>query len=233
MIWALVPAAGSGTRCGDGLPKQYRTLAGAPMLRQTLLRLFAQTSIGGAVVALAADDAHWSRMAGTFPKPVLTCIGGAARAASVLAALRALPTDVAADDLVLVHDAARPCVQVDDIARLLVAAQANRAGALLAAPLRDTLKRAAADGRVAASVPREHLWRALTPQAFARGLLIDALEHARRDGVSVTDEAMAIERIGLHPTLVEGREDNIKVTVAEDLALAEHILAIQQAEAAP
>lgn len=233
MIWAIVPAAGSGTRCGGEVPKQHRLLDGKPMIARTLARLLEHPAIEGAMVALAADDPHWTGIPHGPAKPVLTCTGGSDRAASVLAALRALPAHVADDALVLVHDAARPCVRTDDIARLIAAAQDYPAGALLATPVRDTLKRADATGRVDATVPRASLWRALTPQAFRRGLLTQALQRARDDGLAITDEAMAIERMGLHPALVAGREDNIKVTVAEDLALAEHILAIQQAEAWP
>ncbi|HTA66563.1 MAG TPA: 2-C-methyl-D-erythritol 4-phosphate cytidylyltransferase [Xanthomonadaceae bacterium] len=231
MSWAVVPAAGSGARFGGELPKQYRRLAGEPVIVRTLSRLLAHPSIEGAMVALAVDDIHWSHLVPRFGKPVLTCIGGADRAASVLAALCALPVEVADEALVLVHDAARPCVRIVDLDRLIASALDDAVGALLAAPVRDTLKRADADGRVDATASRERLWRALTPQAFRRGALTRALESAQTDGVAVTDEAMAMERIGLRPLLVEGSEDNIKLTVAEDLALAEHILATQRREA--
>jgi len=230
MSWVIVPAAGSGARFGADLPKQYQQLAGRPLIAHTLARLLAHPAIEGAMVALAPDDSRWTTLALQFDKPVLTCIGGAARADSVLAALRALPAVVGDDALVLVHDAARPCVRGADLDRLVHAAQGDPVGALLAAPVRDTLKRADASSRVLATEPREQFWRALTPQAFRRGDLTRAIERARVDGVSITDEAMAMERVGLRPLLVEGREDNIKVTVAADLALAERILAMQDAE---
>ena len=230
MIWAIVPAAGSGSRLGGALRKQYRDLAGRPMIVHTLARLLAHPQVAGTVVALAADDEQWPRLRLEFAKPVRTCVGGDDRAASVRGALQVLANDVGDDDIVLVHDAARPCLHASDLDRLVAAAQADAAGALLAAPVRDTLKRADAHGGVAATVPRELLWRALTPQAFRRGLLRDALAQAARDGIAVTDEAMAVERLGLHPRLVQGREDNIKVTVAEDLALAAYILSAQQRE---
>ncbi|HEY2347087.1 MAG TPA: 2-C-methyl-D-erythritol 4-phosphate cytidylyltransferase [Xanthomonadaceae bacterium] len=232
MSWAVVPAAGSGARFGGELPKQYRILAGEPLIQRTLSRLLAHPSIEGAMVALAADDAHWPRLAPCFGKPVLTCVGGDDRAASVLSALRALPMQVADDAVVLVHDAARPCVRLTDLDRLIAAAHDDNVGALLAAPVRDTLKRADPDRRATATVSRETLWRAFTPQAFRRGALVRALERAQADGVAVTDEAMAMERLGLHALLVEGSEDNIKLTVAGDLALAEHILAAQGRETA-
>jgi 2-C-methyl-D-erythritol 4-phosphate cytidylyltransferase len=151
-------------------------------------------------------------------------MGGSERADSVLAALYALPAGLSDDTLLLVHDAARPNLDARDIDRLLAAALDCPDGAILAAPVRDTLKRADADGRIQATQPREQLWRALTPQAFRRGLLRQALEQARVDGVIVTDEAMAVERLGRRPLLVEGREDNLKVTTPADLALAAFLL---------
>ena len=232
MSWVIVPAAGSGARFGAGLPKQYQHLAGRPLIARTLARLLAHPAIEGAMVALAADDMHWATLALHFDKPLLTCIGDVDRAGSVLAALRALPDVVAGDALVLVHDAARPCIRHADLDRLLEAAQSDAVGALLALPLRDTLKRADAQARVLATEPRERLWRAQTPQAFRRGALTHALEQARADGIAITDEAMAMEQLGLQPLLVEGSEDNIKVTVAADLALAERILATQCSEEA-
>jgi 2-C-methyl-D-erythritol 4-phosphate cytidylyltransferase len=150
-------------------------------------------------------------------------VGGGERADSVLAALRSLPEDVG-DPLVLVHDAARPNLRGPDIERLIDAAFECDDGALLAAPVRDTLKRGGMDARIDATQPREGLWRALTPQAFRRAALASALEQARAAGVIVTDEAMAMERVGARPRLVEGREDNLKVTTPADLALLEFLL---------
>jgi len=138
--------------------------------------------------------------------------------------LHALPAELAGDALVLVHDAARPNLRASDVDRLVDASSNCEDGAILAAPVRDTLKRAGADSRIAATEPRERLWRALTPQAFRRASLTAALERARADGVVVTDEAMAMERMGARPMLVEGREDNIKVTTPADLMLVEFLL---------
>ena len=225
MNWALVPAAGSGRRFGGEVPKQYLQAAGKPLIAHALDALLAHPRIDGAVVALAAGDAHWPGWAVVQGKPVVTCIGGGERADSVLAALRALPEGVAEDALLLVHDAARPNLRADDIGKLIDAAAACPDGAILAAPVRDTLKRAGDDVRIDATEPRERLWRALTPQAFRRDLLRRALETAQVDGVVVTDEAMAVERLGLRPRLVEGREDNVKVTTPADLALVEFLLA--------
>lgn len=222
-LWCVVPAAGRSARFGGERPKQYVEVAGKPLLRWTLERLAASERIGGLLVALAADDAYWPGLSALNGKPVLTAAGAAERSGSVLAGLRALPDSVGDDDYVLVHDAARPCVRTADIARLVERGMAA-GGALLAAPLRDTLKLGDAQARVVATEPREARWRALTPQLFRRGQLIAALEQAERDGVAITDEAMAMERAGYRPLLVEGAENNIKVTTPADLALAEYLL---------
>ncbi len=228
MIWAVMPAAGCGSRFGGAVPKQYRHVAGRPLMAHALDALLAHPLVTGAMVALAADDTHWPGWTELRGKPVLRCIGGGERADSVLAALQALPEAVDDDALVLVHDAARPNLQATDIDRLIEAASRHLDGAILAAPVRDTLKRADAETRIVATEPRRDLWRAMTPQAFRRGALTAALLQARADGVVVTDEAMAMERAGFRPRLVEGREDNLKVTTSADLALAEFLLLQRQ-----
>lgn len=224
MTWVVVPAAGRGERVGAEVAKQYLRIAGDSIIGHTLKRLAAQPLISGLVVVLAADDALWPGWSELRGKPVLTAEGGAKRCDSVLAGLEALPAAVADDALVLVHDAARPCLRSGDVARLIEAARAHAVGALLAAPVADTLKRSDGAGDSEATVPRERLWRALTPQAFRRGELAEALCAARDAGVSVTDEAMAFERLGRFPALVEGAADNIKVTTPADLDLAEFLL---------
>lgn len=224
MTWALVPAAGSGRRFGGEVPKQYLHAAGKPLIEHALEALLSHPGIDGAVVALAAGDPLWPGWTTLHGKPVVACSGGGERADSVLAALQALPDGVADDELLLVHDAARPNLGAGDITKLVEVASAHADGAILAAPVRDTLKRADLAAKIASTEPRDGLWRALTPQAFRRGLLRRALESARADGIVVTDEAMAVERLGLHPALVEGREDNLKVTTPADLALAEFLL---------
>jgi 2-C-methyl-D-erythritol 4-phosphate cytidylyltransferase len=217
-IWVVIPAAGRGTRFGGDLPKQYLQLGGEPLIAHALRALLAHPRIAGAMVALSSDDVHWPGWQMLLGKPVLRCIGGGERADSVLAALQALPPQVTDDTLVLVHDAARPNLHRSDLDRLIAAAEAGD-GAVLGAPVRDTLKRVDTAGLVAATEPRERLWRAFTPQAFRRAALTRALQQARADGVLVTDEAMAAERMGLRPRLVEGREDNLKVTTPADLRL--------------
>jgi 2-C-methyl-D-erythritol 4-phosphate cytidylyltransferase len=193
------------------------------LILHTLERLAAHPRIAGLLVALAAGDRRWPDIGMLCGKPVITAVGGGERADSVLAGLRALPNEVNGADFVLVHDAARPCVRTADIDRLIDAAP-HADGGLLGAPLRDTLKRADARGRSSLTEPREQRWRAFTPQMFRRGQLVAALETAAQQGVAVSDEAMAMERAGFAPLLVEGAEDNIKVTTAADFALAEFLL---------
>ena len=217
-IWAVVPAAGRGTRFGGGIPKQYLDVAGRPLLAHTLDALLSHAAVAGVVVAVGEGDEWWPGWTEFAGKPVLACTGGDSRAASVLAALERLPESVRADDFVLVHDAARPNLAQADLDRLLESGRADPVGAILAAPVRDTLKRAGDDGGIDGTEPRERLWRALTPQLFRRLQLTRALQAAAAAGVEVTDEAMALERQGLRPLLVEGREDNFKVTTPADLA---------------
>lgn len=224
MTWAIVPAAGRGSRFGGDVPKQYLAAAGRPLLEHALRALLAHPVVKGVVVALAADDARWPGWESLEGKPVRTCTGGDERAASVLAGLAALPESVRADDFVLVHDAARPNLAFEDLEQLLTRGRGDPVGAILATPVRDTLKRAGDDGGIDGTEPRERLWRAQTPQLFRRFQLTRALEAARDAGLAVTDESMAMERQGHRPLLVEGREDNLKVTTPADLALFEFIL---------
>lgn len=229
-IWAVVPAAGRGTRFGGDVPKQYLEVAGQSLLAHALDALLGHPDVAGAVVALAQDDARWPGWRERCGKPVLVCAGGRERGDSVLAALQALPPEVGDDDLVLVHDAARPNLARDDLQRLIDVARAHADGAILAVPVRDTLKREDGDGCIAATEPRDQLWRALTPQAFRRNLLLDALQRAIAEQVAVTDEAMAVERIARRPRLVEGCEDNLKVTTPADLVLAGQLLSRQESQ---
>ena len=223
-LWCLVPAAGRGRRVGGDCPKQYMPLAGRPLIEHTLQRLAAHPRIAGLLVILDAEDSRWPGTTVLNGKPVLTAVGGSERSDSVLAGIDALPAMVGSGDFVLVHDAARPCVRLADIDRLIDLAGAADGG-LLGAPLRDTLKRADGAGRSESTEPRDRRWRAFTPQMFRRAQLSAALREATRCGVNVSDEAMAMERAGFAPLLVEGAEDNIKVTTAADFALAEFLLA--------
>jgi 2-C-methyl-D-erythritol 4-phosphate cytidylyltransferase len=220
-LWFVVPAAGASRRMGTGIAKQYLPCRGRTVLEWALAPLLAHARLAGGVVALAADDTGWSRLPAALRERVATTIGGRERADSVLAGLRALPAD--AGDWVLVHDAARPCLPRADLDRLIEACEDDAVGGLLALPVADTLKRA--DGpRVAATVAREGLWRAQTPQMFRRGLLERALVASADAGLPPTDEAGAVERLGERPLLVEGSAQNVKVTRPTDLALVEACL---------
>ena len=223
-IWVVVPAAGRGTRFGSEIPKQYLSVGGQPLIAHTLAALFAHPAVEGAVVALSENDPDWPGWDSFGGKSILTCTGAATRAGSVLAALDALPVEVRADDFVLVHDAARPNLGQDDLQQLLERGRSDPVGAILAAPVRDTLKRAGDDGGIDGTEPRQRLWRALTPQLFRRLQLSRALEEAGKAGVEATDESMAMELQGLRPLLIEGSEDNFKITTPADLARFEFIL---------
>ena len=216
----MVAAAGVGQRMGADVPKQYLRLNDRTVLEHTLEPLVSNARLSGVVVAVAADDTHFQRL--DVASRVRRVDGGAQRADSVLAALELLYPD-SADDWVLVHDAARPCLHPGDLDALMQTVLQNGRGGLLATPVRDTMKRVEGD-RVSATVPREGLWHALTPQMFRIGPLRQALQGARAEGVQVTDEAQAMERAGEAPLVVEGRADNIKITRSEDLALAAFFL---------
>lgn len=221
--WAVVPAAGSGIRMGGDRPKQYLPVAGKAVLQHTLERLHA-AGVAGIVVCLAAHDDAWPHL--TLPPcPIIVAMGGAERCHSVVNGLNALATRAQPDDWVLVHDAARPCVRVADIHKLMTTLAHHPVGGLLAIPVRDTLKRADIDGQVVETVNRSHLWHALTPQMFRLHTLAMALGHVIERGELVTDEAQAMERCGYKPLLVEGHADNIKITHPQDLSLAALFLA--------
>ncbi len=230
MVWAVVPAAGGGARMRADRPKQYLPLLGRPILLHTLERLGSYPPLRGVLVGIAPDDVYWPTLPGPIPKLLGTCPGGATRADTVLNGLRALAGHATPDDWVLVHDAARPCVRHADINTLLAAIAGHANGGLLAVPVGDTVKRADHNGCVEETVSRAGLWRALTPQVFRLGALTLALENAQRAGVEITDEAAAMEYSGARPRLVRGHADNIKITVPEDLALAELYLREQERE---
>ena len=225
-FWVVIPAAGSARRMGAGtIPKQYLPLAGHTVLEWAVAPFLARPDCNGVIVVLAAVDDHWRRLSISSNPLVRVAIGGSERADSVRAGLEALAQTLKPSDWVLVHDAARPCLHGDDLARLLECLHDDEVGGLLAAPIVDTLKRADEAGRVAQTVDRTGLWRALTPQMFRFEVLWRALNLARERGLNSTDEAQAVEALGFQPRLVDGSTDNIKVTIAEDFARAERILA--------
>ena len=220
--FAIVPAAGSGSRFGAERPKQYLDLLGRPLIFHTLKALTACPDIERVWVVLAPDDPWWSRTDWSELGAKLETVrcGGATRAESVSNGLQAAAMVAADDDWVLVHDAARPCLSPAMIDALFADLANDPVGGILAVPVADTLKRADAEQRVAATVPRDGLWQAQTPQMFRYRLLGDALQQCR----DVTDEAGAVEALGLRPKLVRGDATNLKVTYPADLPLAAMIL---------
>ena len=219
-FYALVPAAGSGSRMGSELPKQYLPLAGQPMIYHALATLCASSDISTVFVVLAPDDSQfhqydWSVL-GDKLQP-LYC-GGVTRAESVTNGLMA--AELEPDDWVLVHDAARPCLSDAQLGRLIAELRDDKVGGILAVPVADTLKRADAAQRIAHTENRDGLWQAQTPQMFRTGLLLQALLTAP----NVTDEASAVEALGWHPKLVASETTNFKVTYPLDIKLAEFLL---------
>ncbi|MCX7171594.1 MAG: 2-C-methyl-D-erythritol 4-phosphate cytidylyltransferase [Proteobacteria bacterium] len=220
--FALVPAAGNGARMGGERPKQYLPLAGRPLIYHALATLCGVARIQRVFVVLAPDDAEWSRhdWAALGPKLAPLFCGGATRAESVRNGLRATASQVQAQDWMLVHDAARPCLAPWHVAELIDGVADHDDGGILAVPVTDTLKRADESGGISATVSREALWQAQTPQMFRHAYLRRALEnHAH-----VTDEAGAMEALGFHPKLVAADPTNLKVTYPLDLLLAKWIL---------
>ncbi len=220
--FAIVPAAGSGSRMAAARPKQYLSLLGRPLIHHALSVLCAAPAIDAVFVVLSVDDTEWATHDWSALGPKLRPLfcGGATRADSVLGGLRAIAGEAAAGDWVLVHDAARPCLAPWHVDKLVRELAHDEVGGLLAVPVADTLKRADEHRHVRETVPRDSLWQAQTPQMFRYAMLRRALEGARE----VTDEASAIEAAGLRPRLVQGDATNLKVTYPLDLHLAEWIL---------
>ncbi|HKE43394.1 MAG TPA: 2-C-methyl-D-erythritol 4-phosphate cytidylyltransferase [Steroidobacteraceae bacterium] len=223
--WAIVAAAGQGRRMDAGRPKQYLPLAGATVLERAIRPLWSDARIAAVIVVLAPDDEFWPKLPMAEAPRLRTALGGATRQQSVLNGLVALAGRAAADDWVLVHDGARPCLGAEELDTLIAAVEHDSVGGLLAVPLADTLKHADASGlRSDATVDRKALWCAQTPQMFRYQLLRTALEQAVAQGLQLTDEAAAVEALGHRPRLVRGSARNLKITHREDLVLAEALL---------
>ena len=229
MIWAIIPAAGNGSRSGCDVPKQYRPLLGKPMIEHVLDVLAQHPDIHGIMLALAPGDDRWQSVKMWRNKPLRTCAGGQRRSDSVLAGIVSLREVLSPDAWILVHDAARPCLRLEDLNRLIEAACVHPVGGLLAGRMTDTVKRGDAYNQVEGTLDRSMLWRAHTPQLFPARSLQHALQHAHQENADITDESSAMERLGLSPLLVQGADDNIKVTGPEDFALAEAILTTRNA----
>ncbi|MBQ0719393.1 MAG: 2-C-methyl-D-erythritol 4-phosphate cytidylyltransferase [Gammaproteobacteria bacterium] len=242
--WLIVPAAGSGSRFGGERPKQYAPLAGRTVIEHTLERLLTLNA-EALVLALNPADSNWQSLAISRHPKIRSCTGGAERAESVYLALQSIASEANEADWVLVHDVARPCVRVEDMRLLIETLSAHPVGGLLATPVSATLKRVGSSkdadpsesirkptsaGAVLETVARDNLWAAATPQMFRYGLLVKALQDCRDAGINPTDEAGAVEHLGLQAEIVAGHSDNLKITHGTDLALAEAVLAYQQHE---
>jgi len=220
-FWAVIPAAGTGSRMQADIPKQYLQLNSKTVIEHTLDAFCANEKIKGIVVAISKQDTWWNNLEISSHPRIKTITGGEERCHSVLNCLRFLSNMAAAEDWVLVHDAARPCISSGDIDHLINSLVDHPVGGLLALPVRDTMKRAGVDNEVCETVNRNGMWHALTPQMFRLAGLTHALQQAIDRNQVVTDDSQAMELTGLKPLLVEGQSGNIKITRKDDLALAE------------
>lgn len=227
-IWLMIPAAGSGSRMQAQIPKQYLTLNGRTLLDASLDRVMHIPHLKACVLALSAEDESFAKSEWSKRKNLYTVVGGESRAESVLAGLKEIQARAEKSAWVLVHDAARPCVNLEKIQQLIDACISENCGGILAAPATDTIKRSQDSVSIDTTEDRSQLWHAHTPQFFPLDLLQDALERALRSGANITDEASAIEWAGERVILIPDSRDNIKVTLPEDLAWAEFILEKQK-----
>ena len=223
-IWAILPAAGIGRRIGSNTPKQYLPVNGVPIISLTLQRLASVSAIKKIIVVIHPEDNNWKELSLEVDKNLECVLGGQERQQSVLNALLALDDEANADDWVLVHDAVRPCVEVSDIEKLIIALRTHNVGGLLGYTLDNTLKQVTGEQEVQTTIDRNNYWNALTPQMFRYGLLKEAMERVEAQGLTITDEAAAMEFMGYRPRMVEGSKLNIKITHESDLVLAGMIL---------
>ena len=226
-IWAIIPAAGSGSRFSQHELKQYQMISGQTVLQHTVSHLN-QLPLSGYVLAINPHDSVAKTLDFMHSDKLHFCTGGKERVDSVLQALNYLSQMAAPNDFVLVHDAARPCVTFECLDALLNTAQQENCSAILAIPVRDTLKRVEKSNNITETVPRDGLWQAQTPQISKLGLLKSAIETSLQQGIVITDEASALEFIGEKVKVVQGRSDNIKITYPDDLELAQLILKSQK-----
>lgn len=222
--WVVIPAAGVGKRMLVNHPKQYLKLGSKTVIEHSINCFSQNPEIKGIVVVISKDDEYWSDLHIKSQVPLFVTEGGSERCFSVFNGLKFLQTQAEENDWVLVHDAARPCLHVNDIQNLFTELKQHSVGGLLGLPVADTLKFCGENLRVKRTVSRQNLWRALTPQMFRFKKLYDALAVAVKQPDKITDEASAMEMAGFEPVMVEGRWDNIKITHPQDLAQAQLIL---------
>ena len=230
-VHVLIPAAGQGTRFGGVMLKQYLPVCGKPVLAHSIRVFQFHPLVSSITVVLAEDDQWFESAVGLLAATVKTVIGGDTRAQSVRNGLRYIAENYSETDWVLVHDAARPCLSASRLEKFLEQGLESADGAILAMPVGDTLKRAGDSQEIVSTVDRSELWAAQTPQLFHVGALAEAIDAAQNAGCELTDEASAMEFVGVRPLLVKGSSANIKITHSSDLAIAEALLARKELSA--
>jgi 2-C-methyl-D-erythritol 4-phosphate cytidylyltransferase len=227
-LWFIVPAAGIGQRMGTAVPKQYLPFANSTIIETTLKTLLSIEPLAGIVVAIHPKDTQWSTLSMSQHTKIHTVIGGDERSDSVLSALDFLDSILVSDKCgdepwVLVHDAARPCISPDSIYKMVNSLADGGVGGILGVSSSDTLKRVNAQKTIESTIDRSTVWQAQTPQMFRYGVLRNALSQAIQNNQVITDEASALELAGYAVNIIAGRRDNIKITQADDLPIAEAI----------
>ena len=223
-VHVLIPAAGRGQRYGGAMLKQYLPVCGKPVLAHSIKVFQFHPVVSSITVVLAEDDQWFESAVGLLAANVNTVTGGETRAQSVRNGLKFIADNYSNTDWVLVHDAARPCLSGSRLEKFLEQGLESAHGAILAVPIGDTLKRAGDSQEIIATVDRAGLWAAQTPQLFRVGVLANAIDVAQEAGHNLTDEASALEFVGIKPLLVMGSSANIKITHSSDLAIAEALL---------
>lgn len=219
-IWALIPAAGIGSRMGSEIPKQYLSIGNRTILEHSLTRFLEHPAIHKIVVAIHPEDEQWAKLGIANHEKIILVDGGSERVDSVASGLQKIAELGGGGDWVMVHDAARPCLYSLHIDNLIKAQESSPDGVILAIPSFDTVKVTNNQQTIDKTIPRETIWLAQTPQFFPVEKLSSAIAKSQAEGVSITDEASAMEAQGYHPALVVGSKHNIKVTEQEDLILA-------------
>ncbi|MBL1142809.1 MAG: 2-C-methyl-D-erythritol 4-phosphate cytidylyltransferase [Proteobacteria bacterium] len=222
--WVVIPAAGVGKRMGVDKPKQYISVNGKTIIEHTIDCFINREEIEAVVVAISKADEYWPDLEIAKHEKVIAAPGGVERYQSVFNGLQVLQDKAKKNDWILVHDAARPCLNQSAIDRLIINLRTHDVGGILAMPCRDTMKRANESGVIVDTVERESLWHAQTPQMFKYGKLFSAIEKILDGDIVITDEAMAMELAGYNPMLVQGHQENIKITHKDDLQYLEHFL---------
>lgn len=215
--FAIIPAAGKSERFKSATPKQYHVIDGTPILQLSIQPFLDHPLIAKVVVVLSSEDKHWNQLTIAKHPKILSTIGGETRSDSVINALQTLATQTKPMDWILVHDGARPFININEIDYLIEALHQHAVGGLFGVPVKDTLKKVSSEGEVLTTIDRTGLWHALTPQMFRYQLLKDALENARRDAILLTDDSSAIEIAGYRPVMLRGSHRNTKITFNDDI----------------